>query len=428
MRRGRRHWRALSAVASLAVAAVLLSGCSADLVTPRWPAQSTATLSTTVEKQLNDAVVSAMKLSGSSGAIVGVWAPWAGSWTAGLGTTTAKGSTPVTTSMPFRIAQSTTSMTCTVLLALVDNGTVGLDDPASTYLPQMTGIGDVTLRQLCQNTSGIGDYSSELASQFVNNPLRQWATLELVTDGMGVAAPGSSAGAFSYSNAGIILLGMALQSASGQSWSQLYQKYVFGRLGMTNTSFPGPTQTTMIGTHPHGYATELTEAGALTCGTVDDVTDLSPSMAGTAGGVISSLPDLKAYSQALAAGALVSKSSFASQWKTVTLGSTAPSWEGYGLGVEMLGPMRGQSGAIPGYLTTMMSDPTSGLTVVVMLNNSSAGANFIQQLGMQLASIASKAPAVKGTAPTISLPWTAEQAATAMTSAAVCQPAAPAAK
>jgi len=190
------------------------------------------------------------------------------------------------------------------LLALVDNGTVGLDDPASTYLPQMTGIGDVTLRQLCQNTSGIGDYSSELASQFVNNPLRQWATLELVTDGMGVAAPGSNAGVFSYSNAGIILLGMALQSASGQSWSQLYQKYVFDRVGMTNTSFPGPTQTTIVGTHPHGYATELTEAGALTCGTVDDVTDLSPSMAGTAGGVISSLPDLKAYSQALAAGAL----------------------------------------------------------------------------------------------------------------------------
>lgn len=369
-----------------------------------------------------------MKLSGSSGAIVGVWAPWAGSWTAGLGTTTAKGSTPVTTSMPFRIAQSTTSMTCTVLLALVDNGTVGLDDPASTYLPQMTGIGDVTLRQLCQNTSGIGDYSAELASQFVNNPLRQWATLELVTDGMGVAAPGSSAGAFSNSNAGIILLGMALQAASGQSWSQLYQKYVFDRLGMTNTSFPGPAQTTIIGTHPHGYATELTEAGALTCGTVDDVTDLSPSMAGTAGGVISSLPDLKAYSQALAAGALVSKSSFASQWKTVSLGSTAPSWEGYGLGVEVLGPMRGQSGAIPGYLTTMMSDPTSGLTVVVMLNNSSAGANFIQQLGMQLASIASKAPAVKGTAPTISLPWTAEQAATSMASDAVCQSPAPAAK
>lgn len=419
MKRDRVRLRRLGVIAGLLTTALVLAGCSElPVATTSWPSQAGGSLPASTTSKLHDAVEQAMTDAGASGAIVGVWAPWSGSWTAALGTTTPKGSTPVTTAMDFRIGQVTTSMTCTVLLEMADAGKVDLDAKVSTYLPQMTGTGGVTLRQLCQNTSGIGDYTQELASQFVDNPTRQWVPLELITDGMG-AAPAGSTSSFLASNAGLILLGMALQSASGQDWEQLYDHYVFQRLGMSSSSLP--TGDSLPAPYIRGYATVLNPDNSPQCGTVDDVTVQSPTASWTAGGVVSSLSDLEKYSRALAAGSLVSPKSRTAQWKTVSMGSKAPSWQTWGLGVEKFGPLLGQVGDVPGYLTAMMSDPSSGLTIVVMLNNSSAGASFIQNLGMKLASIASGAAAVKGKAPSISLPWTSDQADAGMKAAEVCQ-------
>lgn len=124
----------------------------------------------------------------------------------------------------------------------------------------------------------------------------------------------------------------------------------------------------------------------------------------------------------VATGSLLTPELSKVQWTTVPFSATGPSWQGYGMGVVSLGPMRGHTGAIPGFISSMMSDPKSGLTVVVMLNNSTVGGNFAQLLGMQLASIASKSPAKSGKTPVIALPWSQKQAAGAMASNTICPP------
>ena len=50
---------------------------------------------------------------------------------------------------------------------------------------------------------------------------------------------------------------------------------------------------------------------------------------------------------------------------------------------------------MPGYATAAFSDPQSGLTVAVVLNNSGGGAGFAEYLAWELAAIASKAPATR---------------------------------
>jgi D-alanyl-D-alanine carboxypeptidase len=418
--------RRLAALATVALAAFALVACSTT-VNPSadLPAQSSGTLPKDTTSQLKSAVTSAMKLAGASGAVVGVWAPWSGSWTAGIGDTATKGGQPMTTNEHFRIASNTKSMTCTVLLALVDRGVVGLDDQVKKYLPRMVGIDGVTLRQLCQNTSGIGDYAPSLDPQFVNNPTRQWAQMELASNGLAQPAVGAPGAKWGYSNTGFILLGMALQAATGKSWDALYQQYVFGPLGMSQTSFPSSGTLALPSPSPAGYATALDpNTGADQCGTVVDDTKQSNSSGWTAGGVVSTLSDMKTYVQALATGALVSKASSEDQWKTVQLSGTAPTWQGYGLGVMQYGPLRGHDGEVPGTISAMMSDPKSGLTVVVMLNNSTSGGNLAQLLGLELSSIASKAaPASGKKAPVIALPWSQDQVAQAMAASAKCQPA-----
>lgn len=412
------------AAASLIVAATLLtSACTgAPPVASSGPHQASGSLPAPVEKQLSAAVTNAIKLSGASGAIAGVWAPWSGSWTAALGTTAQHGGDPMTTGMHFRIGDITRSMTCTVLLELVDEGTVKLDDRASTYLPDLPDIDGITLQQLCQNTAGLGDYTATLKPQFVNNPTRDWPQLELISDGLAeprVATPGD---AFSDSSAGYVLLGLALQRATGESWPKLYKKYVFGRLGMTETSYPESSPMSFDTPHPDGYATALGEDASPQCGTTVDTTDLSASMAWTEGGVVSTLGDLKQYAQALAKGTLVSTASSKAQWKTMPIGGDTATWRGYGLGVETFGPLRGHGGSIPGFITSILSDPKTGLTVVVMLNNSTSGAQFAQTLGRQLASIGSKVRGTKGAAALIALPWSEQQAADGLSAVTVCPP------
>ncbi|GAB3394804.1 hypothetical protein GCM10027568_26040 [Humibacter soli] len=421
--RGRsRTLRLIVAASAMAVATALaLSGCTQGGDASSTPSQTSNTLPSAESNSIKAAVTDAMKLVGAPGAIVGVWAPWAGDYEAGLGTTTLKGKEPVTPNMPWRVGSVTKSMTCTVLLSLVQKGEVALNDPVSKYLPRVVGIDGLTLGQLCQNTSGLGDYMHALGPQFVDNPQRPYVPMELLSDGMGEPRAGAPGERWAYSNTGYILLGMALQAATGQDWQSLYNSEVFGPLGMSSSSLPSGTS--IPGSALHGYATSLDAVtGASQCGTVMDDTQLAPSATWTASGVVSSLSDLKTFAQSFASASLLNGDAKKAAWTTVPVASDAATWQTYGMGGIQLGPMRGHDGAVPGFITSMLSDPASGLTVVVMLNNSTSGADYAQALAMRIAAIAAAfKPAAGQKAPTIKLPWTADAAAATVDRLAVCR-------
>lgn len=414
---------------ALVLALVLpVAGCAqAQVPQPFGPEQATGTLSAETVAALGAALADGMALAGASGAIAGVWVPWAGRWLASPGslgtradpaTGRAVGGGALSADMSFRIGTQTTAMTCTVLLRLVEEQRVGLDDPVSTYLTRQPGIEGITLRQLCQHTSGLGQ--PELDSQFVSNPTRRWPPLELVSAGLGTARVGPPGRLWSRSDAGVQLLGMALAEATGQDWADLYQRYLFDPLGLGETSYPEARELTLPGPHPHGWTAAVDGAGRADCARMLDVTRLSPSVAGVAGGVVSTLADLRTWSQALAAGSLLQPDTANEQWTTVSQGGK-PFWQRQGLGAEQLGPMRGAAGQIPGYLSASLTDPESGLTVVVMVNSSSSGADFALDLAMRLAAIASLTPASNGqVTPGPALPWTAEDAAAMMRVNATC--------
>jgi D-alanyl-D-alanine carboxypeptidase len=412
----------MTAVAMLLTASVAMAGCTQPSSSRPSPSQATVTLPSSEGEAIKTAVTDAMKLAGASGAIVGVWAPWAGHYEAGLGTTTVKGKQPVTVDMAWRVGSVTKPMTCTVLLSLVQQGKVALDDPVSKYLPRMVGIEGLQLGQLCQNTSGLGDYTAALAPQFADNPLRTYVPLELVANGMGQPRVGAPGLQWSYSNAGYILLGMALQSATGKNWESLYRDEVFGPLGMSSSTLPSATD--IPGSALHGYATSLDEVtGAPKCGTVLDDTRFAPSAAWTAGGVVSTLSDLKTFAQSFATASLLDGAAQKAAWTTVPLGADVASWQRYGMGGLQLGPMRGHDGSVPGFITAMLSDPTSGLTVIVMLNNSTSSAAFAQALAMELTAVASAFKATTGQkAPSIALPWTTDDAKASLRQLATCPP------
>ena len=422
---GRRAARRAVATAVVAGLALALSGCTTSTdVTGRLPTQASGELPADTVAALTSATQEAITYSGASGAIVGVWAPWAGRWTSGLGTRERGGTAAMTTSLSYRSAGLTSAMTCTVLLALADKGTVALDDPVKRYLPRMVGVGDIRLEQLCNGTSGLAPLGNQVRVQFIANPQREWSEQELIGEGLAGATYTAPGAAYRASDPAVDLLGVVLETATQSSWDDLYSTYVLDPLKLTATELPDPSTDGVPSAHPGAYAHALNADGSPNCDAPADVTDLSNSVGWVASGAVSDLDETRVLTQAIAKGLLVSKSTAARQWMTVSRGDGAPTWNMQAVGAEVAGPLRGVVGMSPGSLTASYTDPTSGLTVAVMLNDSTASTDLVRNLALRLASIAAAAPATRGSAPTISLPWTEADTAAAVAAAAVCQPAA----
>ncbi len=418
--------RAGALAAGVLAVTLALSGCAGGAVaapdfTPKPQAQGS--LPSELTDQLKAAVEHAMAVSGSSGAIVGVWAPWSGSWTAGLGTVSATDKAPVKTDMSFRIGDVTRLMTCDVLYALADRGKVELDAKISDYVSGVPDLQDVTLLDLCNGTGGIGSSEPTALSAWLTNPDRVWEPKELASYGLGQNRTPAHA-AYRDSDAGYLLLGLALERVTGQTASQLIREYVTAPLSLSTTSLPGvtaaaPTPTPAL----HGsYLPQ--ENGAYQCDKPADVTVASSSMGYTDSGVTSTIDDLGRYAQAEAAQALRTKDKPARFGSPLAIADGAPSWYQTAGGARLVGPLIGQHGMTAGYLTAAYSDPKTGFTVAVVLNDSSAGPAMVGDLAFQLAAIASKAPPAKGQkSPEFGLPFVADAYAKAVDADAICHPA-----
>ena len=265
-----RSSRAGRLVALLAVAALALSACAPEAsVEVELPTQVEGALPDDVQAELRAAVETAMAASGSTGAIVDIRAPWAGTWSEGLGTT-APGGAPVEVGMPFKAGPVTRTMTCDVLYGLADSGVVALDDLLTDWLSGYPTAGDVTLEQLCNGTSGLSSYSGQLLRRWLDNPERAWIAKELAAYGYARGFAFEPGTAYRDADTGYILLGLALERASGKTAAMLFDEYVFEPLDMQASALPASAS----GSDDwlHGLRSANDAEGEVDCAAPQDVT------------------------------------------------------------------------------------------------------------------------------------------------------------
>jgi D-alanyl-D-alanine carboxypeptidase len=394
--------------ASAAALALVLTGCTSEETfsyTP--PAQVDQALPDDMTAQLQAATENAMQKVGATGAIVGVWVPWSGTWVTGLGTQSVEDQTAVTPEMSFRIANTTRIMTCEVLYALADEGTVELDGAVPEYVSGVAELGDVTLLDLCNGTSGIGSSEATVRGMWLNTPERVWAPLELASYGLG-AGLAEAHTTYRDSDAGYLLLGQALERASGMTASELIAKYVAHPLQLEHTALPTPSAA-KPGDDPlsGNYLTKI--EGGYDCTAPVDITTLSSSTGFTNAGAVSTIDDLGRFVQAAAREGLREDAEPSQFANPLPASAKAQSWYQATGGAYLVGPLVGQHGWTPGYASAAYADPETGFTVAVVLNNSTSGGSVAAYLAWELAAIASKAPVADGeTAPEFGLPFTAE--------------------
>ncbi len=146
-----------------------------------------------------------------------------------------------TTDMHLRNGAVAISYMSTLLLRLCEQGKVALDDRLSTWLPNFAHADEVTLGELASMTSGYHDYvlDPDFIEAVYADPFRAWTPEQLLAfvDAEPLwYKPGSN---WSYAHTNYVLLGLALEKATGRSIPDLLQENVLGPLGLENTADPG---------------------------------------------------------------------------------------------------------------------------------------------------------------------------------------------
>lgn len=278
---------------------------------------------------------------------------------------------PATPDMHFRNGAVAISYVSTLLLILAEEGTVNLDDTLSTWLPDTPHADRVTLRQLAQMTSGYPDYvlgNDAFDKVFYTDPFRQWEPEELlafVTDQPLLYEPGTN---WNYAHTNYVLLGLALEQATGEQMPKLLQDKVLGPLGLRDTtnSFTPEIPEPVL----HAFTSERRADLEIPPATpfYEESTFWNPSWTITHGAIqTSTIGDLATTAEGIGSGKLLSPESYGQLVSTELRGKTR-SQPGcptcaemtdiytYGLGVVITGnwlmqnPMFGGYAAIEAYL------------------------------------------------------------------------------
>jgi len=146
--------------------------------------------------------------------------------------------TPLSTAMQYRIGSQTKPFVANVILQLICEGKVGLDDHITTWVADVPNGDRITIRQLLNHTSGLGDFAfgsdPDLARPETYAQFQEGCTVEDVLKPS--TSTGEPARRWAYSNYGYSLLGRVAELASHDSLSGLISARIVEPLGLRHTS------------------------------------------------------------------------------------------------------------------------------------------------------------------------------------------------
>ncbi len=369
-----------------------------ELVT--LPDDQTAKLDDLLRQMVTTAGTADARISPAPGFVLWVETPIGDYWRA-VGVSDVASCEPLQPTAPFQIGSNTKMMTAMIIFQLQEEGVLSIDDPLSDWLPDMASRlpygEDITIAQLLSHTSGLWDYVDGTPKQqdglfwqgmadpelFTQNFTPQELIDYAIANGTPNYAPGTpgswveQTGGWSYTNTGYVLLGMIIETATGQSLEANYRSRVWSEAGMTQTylqtSVPTPEERVQL---PHGYLAPPFD---------QDTSEFNLSQAWAAGAVVSTPPDMARFVQRLFEDDFFTQPGTLSQMLTPspnTTGWTADYFYGYGVFVKA--GLLGHGGQTLAFESDIGYDPESGTTIVIWGNSSGnfagAGAAVVMEI------------------------------------------------
>ena len=295
-------------------------------------------------------------------------------WTGQAGSAVLSPQTSVTADTLFSIASISKTFVAALAGRLAARGTISLDDPLAKYVPGFHDAAGITLRQLLNHTSGVQDLFEikAFSDAILANRTRAWTIDEVLAKVGGARyafAPGKG---YHYSNTDYVLLGAALEQATGEPIAALVRSEFLEPLGLTHTFLQ--TEEESPGAKAHGYMGKAAAPIDQTAGAMLPFT-AEATVVGPAGAYVSTAGDLARWGDALYGGKVLDQATLAAMVDiSQTQGFKAPytpRWI-YGLGLEettIAGQTAwGHRGHLDGFWSAMWYLPAAHATIVVIAN------------------------------------------------------------
>lgn len=153
----------------------------------------------------------------------------------GYGTADTRRTQPVTPQTPFYLASVSKSFTALGIMQLVEAGKLELDTPVREILPwfQVQGAGaeTMTVRHLLHQTSGLSERGGYIRNLEPDGPNALETSIRNLADDTLHRVPGTD---FEYSNTNFDVLGLIIETVSGQAYGEYVQEHIFAPLEMSH--------------------------------------------------------------------------------------------------------------------------------------------------------------------------------------------------
>jgi D-alanyl-D-alanine carboxypeptidase len=274
----------------------------------------------------------------------------------------------------FLVYSLTKTFTATLILQLVQSGTLSLDDLLSRWLSRVPHSSRVTIRQVLNHTSGIPDYGvlPEYHRSVRQFPSKPWSFEEFTERTLRKNLDFGPGSGWSYSNTSYMLLRRLIEVVTNQSYDRVMTDTIFTPLGLEKTSII-TTVEAMRQLVP-GYSNYLSDGHQ-----VVDVRDLyHPGWAAT-GVLASTARDIASFYHELLAGDILSTDLKNEMLHLVQVTNQHLLFKrpGYGLGImadsgSRYGTIYGHTGEGPGYCAAAYHArdfPGHPVTICVLCNS-----------------------------------------------------------
>lgn len=287
----------------------------------------------------------------------------------------------MTPSSRMLVASTGKTMVAATVMSLWEEGLLDLDGSLSCYLGHFhwySRLGNhksLTLRQLLGHRSGLADHVR--TRKFAIEVARGWekpgvlfSPEELLGFILDKSAQGTPNLDFVYSDSGYILIGLVIETVTGESYFDTVRERFLTPLCLSDTS---PANKRSLSDLAAGYTSAanafMFPAKSIT---VNGEMAWNPGLEWTGGGLVSSSSDLASWGHALFSGKVLTSQSLELMLQAHPIDSTTPE-RSYGLGIEVnrsdsLGEVYGHAGWIPGYVSSLRYYSRYGITLALQIN------------------------------------------------------------
>lgn len=131
----------------------------------------------------------------------------------------------------YQVASVTKMVTAILAFKLIEDGRLSLDDRLSDFYPDMPSAQKITIRNMLEHSSGLGNFGIKDGSLWVIDHLSQSEILDEIKRQGATFEPGERV---AYSNSAYFLLRMIIEKVDGREYHQIVAQEIAEPLGLQN--------------------------------------------------------------------------------------------------------------------------------------------------------------------------------------------------